>query len=138
MHSAIYTLQNLHDLIKKIPIKKSIPILLYGQMGAGKTTITKEIIKQLIDINKIEFSSPTYNIINEYKYNNITTIYHSDLSRIQSPNDTIINYIAETIENNIHIIEWPNIIKPMLNKYVQININIINNNSREIFIHVNK
>ncbi|MCB0455423.1 MAG: tRNA (adenosine(37)-N6)-threonylcarbamoyltransferase complex ATPase subunit type 1 TsaE, partial [Aequorivita sp.] len=53
--------------------------LLYGEMGVGKTTLIKEIVKQL---GVMELSgSPSFSIVNEYKAKN-SIIYHFDFYRI--------------------------------------------------------
>jgi tRNA threonylcarbamoyladenosine biosynthesis protein TsaE len=61
----------------------------YGEMGAGKTTLIKEICKQL-GVND-EGSSPTFSIVNEYKIsatgNKPVKCYHFDLYRLKSESE---------------------------------------------------
>jgi tRNA threonylcarbamoyladenosine biosynthesis protein TsaE len=52
-------------------------VLLYGELGAGKTAFVKGIAKQK---NAEDVTSPTFTIINEYEGDR--TIYHMDLYRI--------------------------------------------------------
>ena len=87
-------------------------ILLTGNLGVGKTTFIKYIINSLQRINKQEISevpSPTFNIVNEYKINEII-INHYDLFKLKDPKE--IHNIG-LFENNLDVvtlIEWPEII----------------------------
>lgn len=74
-----------------------------GDLGAGKTTLTKFIAKNL-DITK-DVTSPTFNIVNEYfgKFN----LYHMDLYRIEDPLELYqIDYERYFYPDGITIIEW--------------------------------
>ena len=76
-----YQLNQLKEV--SIKVSKNITqkvILITGEMGAGKTTLIKQI---LVDLNVIDnVSSPTFSIINEYKTKTEDLIYHMDLYRI--------------------------------------------------------
>ena len=78
-----YSLSDVNRIAKDI-IKSSIQkiLLFHGEMGVGKTTLIKEICKELgtDDIT----SSPTFSIVNEYKTNTNDTIYHFDFYRINN------------------------------------------------------
>ena len=86
---------------------KSKTLLFCGEVGAGKTTLIKELCKKLKV--KETVSSPTYTVINEYKSNNDLVI-HMDLYRIENIED--INHLGlfEYIDKYFVIIEWPEII----------------------------
>ena len=56
-------------------INQGVVVALIGDLGSGKTTLAKSIIKNMIDIQDVP--SPTFNIVNEYNKDNIT-IYHFD------------------------------------------------------------
>ena len=97
----------LFDLIQKKD--KSLKIFLFtGQVGSGKTTMIKSFSKKLSVINNT--SSPTFNIINEYKDDNKKSIYHLDLYRLKSINDLVEIGFEEYINSgNYCFIEWPEI-----------------------------
>ena len=77
----------------------------YGELGAGKTTLIKEICKQLGV--KDEGSSPTFSLINEYLTNN-KSIYHFDLYRLKNESEIFdIGYEDYLFSGNYCFIEWP-------------------------------
>ena len=89
----LYKLIDIDKIVEEIIISNkllsiSLPILLFGDMGVGKTTFTKVLISKLIDIKKISYSSPTFGIINHYDEKGVN-IYHSDLSRLMI-NDQVL------------------------------------------------
>ncbi len=80
--------------------------LFYGEMGAGKTTLIKQICKEL-GIQE-ETSSPTFSLVNEYKTLTGDTIYHFDFYRIKSMEEAYdIGYEDYLFSGNICLIEWP-------------------------------
>ena len=123
----------LFNLIQKKD--KSLKIFLFtGQVGSGKTTMIKSFTKKLSVNNNT--SSPTFNIINEYKDDNKKSIYHLDLYRLKSINDLVEIGFEEYINSgNYCFIEWPEIADSFfVDKYISINISINSKNSRDIDI----
>ena len=104
-------------------------VLLYGEIGVGKTTFVKYLINSLEKVNKVklgEITSPTFSILNEYEIKNIT-IRHYDLFRIKNSNDIKNIGIYEDLDNFITFIEWPEKIKIKLKKNIIFILNIIQN-----------
>ena len=88
-------------------------ILIDGEMGAGKTTLIKEIGKQLGVKDVI--NSPTFSIINEYKTNQAEIIYHFDCYRINSDREAIEIGIPDYLySGKLCFIEWGENIKNLL------------------------
>ena len=93
-------------------IKKGDIIFFYGEIGVGKSTFIKYLINNLQYKNKLnltEIPSPTFNIVNEYKINEII-INHYDLFKLKDPKE--IHNIG-LFENNLDVItliEWPEVI----------------------------
>ena len=108
-------------------------ILITGEVGTGKTTLIKEYCK-LIGVEEI-VNSPTYTLINEYQ-NKSGKIVHMDLYRVEDINEINELGLFEYLENNIVIIEWPEIILKMIDiKYSMINITFINEKERKLSIN---
>ena len=94
-------------------------IALYGDLGAGKTALTRGICKGLDVKNSV--SSPTYAIVNEYSGK--FTVYHFDMYRVKSIDDLYSTGYFDYIDNGILIIEWSENIDSILPENV-IKINI--------------
>lgn len=116
------------DNIKHINI-----VLLKGDLGSGKTTLVKSILKKL-GVND-EIKSPTFSIVNEYDHPS-GPIYHFDLYRIEKIDELDVIGFEEYIDNcNICFIEWPEVgMEKIFGNYMQINLGHIDNNKREILI----
>ena len=111
----------------------------HGEMGAGKTTL----ITVLCKAKKVEdlISSPTYSIINEYRFyeNNIEKkIYHLDLYRLNSMEEIIQAGVEDCIySGDICFIEWPEKIPEFLNENTaHVFIKIIDGATRQVKIEM--
>ncbi|HTC64650.1 MAG TPA: tRNA (adenosine(37)-N6)-threonylcarbamoyltransferase complex ATPase subunit type 1 TsaE [Candidatus Saccharimonadales bacterium] len=92
-------------------------VLLKGDLGAGKTTLTKGIISGLGAAREEDVTSPTFNLVHEFRMQNADTsvpnaraykVYHVDLYRIDSFHDLESLGIEDALsEKAIVIIEWP-------------------------------
>ena len=100
-----YTRNTLKQL--KIHIQKPSIIFLYGDLGAGKTTLSQYIINDILAIDQ-DVVSPTYTY-----YNKIQDIYHFDLYRLTSYDEFVSIGGEEILDNNdgVIIIEWPELIE---------------------------
>ena len=107
---------NLHDLpfvAKEILLKVSNKTLLfYGTMGVGKTTLIKEISKQLGVTDII--NSPTFSLVNEYEIAK-DKIYHFDFYRIKTEEEALDIGIEDYFfSEHWKLIEWPEKINNLL------------------------
>ncbi len=107
-------------------------------MGAGKTTIIREICAQLQVTDNV--TSPTFSIINEYKTKEGRYIYHFDFYRLNKLEEAITIGVQEYFESeNLCLIEWPDIILPILpESYNLIKINALINDTRVLTLEINK
>ena len=96
-------------------------VLISGEMGAGKTTLIKQILSLLDVIDNV--SSPTFSIINEYLTKNDQVIYHIDLYRIKSLNEIEGIGLFEYLESGkLCFIEWGEVVENLIdiefNKFI--------------------
>lgn len=79
----------------------------YGELGAGKTTLIKEICRQL-GVKEEEMSSPTFALINEYKTGNAEPAYHFDFYRVKNEEEVFdLGYEDYFYSGYYCFIEWP-------------------------------
>jgi tRNA threonylcarbamoyladenosine biosynthesis protein TsaE len=93
---------------------KHEPIILFeGPMGAGKTTLIKEICSQLGVRENV--SSPTFALVNEYEAEGGKLIYHFDFYRIREEREALDIGALEYFESGrLCLIEWPSMIPNLL------------------------
>ncbi|MGB8704887.1 MAG: tRNA (adenosine(37)-N6)-threonylcarbamoyltransferase complex ATPase subunit type 1 TsaE [Gillisia sp.] len=96
---------------------KSKTILFYGEMGAGKTTLIKALVKALGAPDPA--SSPTFSLVNEYQSNE-GSIFHFDFYRIENEKEALDMGIEEYLNSDSwKLIEWPQKIENLLDENVQ-------------------
>ncbi|MEZ4886064.1 MAG: tRNA (adenosine(37)-N6)-threonylcarbamoyltransferase complex ATPase subunit type 1 TsaE [Chitinophagales bacterium] len=106
----------------------------YGEMGAGKTTFVQQICKQLQ--SKDAVSSPTYALVNEYTLPDGNPVFHLDLYRLKDLEEAYDIGIEEYLYSGHYcLIEWPQIIEPLLEGYIKVNIGLTANKHRLITIN---
>jgi len=95
---------------------------LYGELGAGKTTLIKAFCKAL-GVRDLP-SSPSFGIIHEYGTENQEQIYHFDFYRIEKPEELLdIGYEEYVYSGQYCFMEWPEKIGGLLpEKFVSIKI----------------
>jgi tRNA threonylcarbamoyladenosine biosynthesis protein TsaE len=103
-----YTLSDLSEIANEVIKNASNKVLLfYGEMGVGKTTLIKEIVKKL-GVND-NVSSPTFSLVNEYHTTTGEKIYHFDFYRINKEDEALDMGVEEYFySNNWCLVEWPN------------------------------
>lgn len=81
-------------------------VFLTGNLGAGKTTLSKGIAKGLGVAAPDEVSSPTFTLIHEY--GDPVRLYHIDLYRLDEPRQLMTLGLEEIFDRNaVVLIEWP-------------------------------
>jgi tRNA threonylcarbamoyladenosine biosynthesis protein TsaE len=116
-----YTLNELASVAIQLIHLNQKTLLFNAPMGAGKTTLIKEICLQLGSTDN--FSSPTYQLVNEYLYPK-GKIFHFDLYRLKSINELLdIGFEDYISQNNYCLIEWPTLAEQFLKSdFLKINI----------------
>jgi tRNA threonylcarbamoyladenosine biosynthesis protein TsaE len=78
-------------------------VLLIGNLGAGKTTLAKGIVKGLGAAQPDEVSSPTFTLIHEYS----PSVYHIDLYRLDREDQVATLGLDEILDRTaVVLIEW--------------------------------
>ncbi len=115
-----YTLGDMASIANKVKKKlnKCSVITFTGPLGAGKTTLIKELLKQYAIQETV--TSPTFTYMNVYENSQGQTFYHFDLYRIESLQEFqeagFDEYLYEP--GSFALIEWPEHIMPLLSHSV--------------------
>ena len=103
-------------------LKKGDVVLLYGEIGVGKTTFIKYLINYFQEKNQSEITevtSPTFNLINEYVVKD-KTFQHFDLFRLKNKKEIKNIGLFENLKNSITLIEWPQLIKDDIESKIEL------------------
>lgn len=108
-------------------------ILFKGDLGAGKTTLIKTLLKAKKTPDLV--SSPSFSLINEYRFEG-EVLYHLDLYRLNDIDEALNIGIEEYLDSGHWVfIEWPDLIKDLLpNEYHTIQIEILESWERKIIL----
>jgi tRNA threonylcarbamoyladenosine biosynthesis protein TsaE len=112
-----WTVSSLDELTALVPqlltaLGTCRKIALYGEMGAGKTTLVKAICQQLgVRENT---ASPTFSLVNQYSYPNVegtmSLFHHLDLYRLNSPQEAFDIGLDDLLHDPWYcVIEWPQV-----------------------------
>lgn len=86
-------------------VKPRTLILLEGELGAGKTTLTKGIVSGLGAAREEEVTSPTFTLV--HRYEGRTRVYHVDLYRVGDFHDLETLGLEDVFsEDAVIIVEW--------------------------------
>jgi tRNA threonylcarbamoyladenosine biosynthesis protein TsaE len=103
-HSSEETIQFGRDF--GIRLKPPVLVLLSGELGAGKTTLTKGIVSGAGAAREDDVTSPTFTLV--HKYGNGSRVYHVDLYRIGDFHDLETLGLEDVLsEPGVVIVEWP-------------------------------
>lgn len=134
--TATFTLEDINKVAKDllaIPNLKKV-ITFHATMGVGKTTLIKELVKELGVIENS--SSPTFSLVNEYESQTGETIYHFDLYRINNELEAYDMGIDEYFySGNWCFIEWPEKVPHLLPlDHASVVIKSLPNGKRELIL----
>jgi tRNA threonylcarbamoyladenosine biosynthesis protein TsaE len=105
--------------------------LFYGDMGAGKTTLIKELCAALGIDEAV--TSPTFSIVNEYR-GSANNIFHFDFYRLKTQSEALDMGYEEYFYSGAYcFIEWPEKIPDLLpDHYTRVSITVLNADERQI------
>ncbi len=130
-----YNLNEINKIAKYVITLAEHKVLLFnGEMGVGKTTLIKEICKEL-GVEDVSHS-PTFSLVNEYQTCNNEIVYHFDFYRIEDENEAYDIGVEDYFySGNWCFIEWSENVKNLLPLDATIiNIVLTENEKREITI----
>lgn len=132
-HKLFYTVEDLPLVAKTIhdTLGECAVITLSGNLGAGKTTVTQALLRYC-GIEEV-VQSPTFTYVTAYTAPSGWKFYHFDLYRLRSMQEFIEAGFHEYLyePQSYAIIEWPEIIMPLLKHRVcHINIEYVNESTR--------
>ncbi|MDD5495801.1 MAG: tRNA (adenosine(37)-N6)-threonylcarbamoyltransferase complex ATPase subunit type 1 TsaE [Candidatus Omnitrophica bacterium] len=115
-------------------LKRGDVVALVGELGSGKTVLTKGIAKGL-GVKDVRYvNSPTFVIIKEYKGR--IPLYHFDLYRLDhaSALDSL-SYEEYFYGDGVTVVEWADKIRKLLPKrYIEVKLSVAGENRRKIDI----
>ncbi len=89
-------------------------VAFYAPMGAGKTTFTTAVCKEL-GVEEDAISSPTFAIVNEYRGKGGRPIFHFDFYRIESPSEALDIGLYDYLDSGeLCLMEWPENVEGLL------------------------
>ena len=103
-------------------------VLLLGDLGAGKTTLARGLVRALCHQPHMNVPSPTFSLVQTYETAQGIPIWHMDLYRLRHAEEVFELGIEEAFHGAITLIEWPERILCYLpEQYIVINIEEILN-----------
>lgn len=110
--NGIEELSKVSDLLISWRDKSNI-IAFYGNMGAGKTTLIKNLCSKLGVVDEV--NSPTFALVNEYQTETLDSVFHFDFYRIKSLEEVFdIGYEDYFYGGSLCLLEWPELIDPLM------------------------
>jgi tRNA threonylcarbamoyladenosine biosynthesis protein TsaE len=118
------------ELARTLP--RGAVVLLIGNLGAGKTTLAKGIVKGLGAADAEEVTSPTFSLVHEYA----PGVYHVDLYRIDDPREVEALGLDDLFDSAaVVLVEWgerfPALMPP---EHIEIRLEPLGDDAREIRI----
>jgi tRNA threonylcarbamoyladenosine biosynthesis protein TsaE len=103
-HSAEETISRGREIGARLRLP--VLVLLSGDLGAGKTTLTKGLASGIGAAAEDEITSPTFTLV--HKYSGARQVYHVDLYRIGDVRDLDTLGLEDLFsEDAVVIVEWP-------------------------------
>ncbi|WP_420407691.1 tRNA (adenosine(37)-N6)-threonylcarbamoyltransferase complex ATPase subunit type 1 TsaE [Hoeflea sp.] len=88
-----------------LAIKPGDCLCLFGDLGAGKSTLARALIRAVADDPDLEVPSPTFTLVQTYELR--LQIAHFDLYRLADPEELDELGLDEALEDGVALVEWP-------------------------------
>ncbi len=136
-HELTYTLAELDKaaswLLTQVGEHKVLAF--YGPMGAGKTTLIKEVCQALRVTDNV--TSPTFALINEYHTGDYEKVFHFDFYRIKNLEEAYdLGYNEYFESGSLCLVEWPELVEELLpdDTTLRIHLSVPSNDERAIYL----
>ena len=96
---------------------------LKGELGAGKTTLARAILRAAADDPALIVPSPTFTLVEVYE-TPVGTYWHFDLYRLETPEQVFELGWEEARADGIVLLEWPERLGPLLSKHLSVTLEI--------------
>ncbi len=127
----IFSIDEIENIAKSVIEANPNKIILFnGEMGAGKTTLIKQLCKTL-GVTEAT-SSPTFSLVNEYETINNQVIYHFDFYRLKNETEALDMGVDDYLySGNWCFIEWAEKISDYIPElHSTITIDVLENDKR--------
>lgn len=138
-HSAEETLElgrNLGAEWASAPGPRSRLVLLIGDLGSGKTTLTKGIVAGMGAAAENQVTSPTYTLVQEYGEREEQKVFHVDLYRIEDPREVASLGLDDLFSrDSMVLVEWGEKLPSLAGRQrVEIHLECLRGDERKITI----
>ena len=96
---------------------------LKGELGAGKTTLARAMLRAAAEDIQLIVPSPTFTLVEVYETPR-GTFWHFDLYRLETPDQVFELGWEEALAEGISIIEWPERLGPLLPKHLSVTLEV--------------
>jgi tRNA threonylcarbamoyladenosine biosynthesis protein TsaE len=107
---------------------------LYGELGAGKTTLARGILRAAAGDPELIVPSPTFTLVEVYETER-GTYWHFDLYRLEAPEQVYELGWEDALGEGIVLIEWPQRLGPLLPKHLSVTLEV-NGDGRRALLDV--
>jgi tRNA threonylcarbamoyladenosine biosynthesis protein TsaE len=141
----IITEKDLQDMARRIvgtladtSSSKAKVLFLEGDLGAGKTTFTKELAS-VLGVLKEDVHSPTFILKKEYKttHSRFKKLIHIDAYRFDSPQEAKVLRLEKDLEEegSLMVIEWPSKLGGAIDEDMTITFSVMDDDTREVVVN---
>ena len=107
---------------------------LYGELGSGKTTLARGILRAAAGDPDLIVPSPTFTLVEVYETER-GTFWHFDLYRLETPEQVYELGWEDALAEGIVLIEWPQRLGPLLPKHLSVTLEV-NGDGRRALLDV--
>lgn len=104
---------------------------LKGELGAGKTTLARAILRAAAEDSRLIVPSPTFTLVEVYETPR-GSFWHFDLYRLETPEQVFELGWEEALAEGISLIEWPERLGPLLPKHLSVVLEVDGNERRAL------